>query len=105
LFSAYDIEAVGPMRSVTTSRGLLGGAFVLAPARGERSAARLSWQVVRDHAAADDEPLPPGVTEAVAGNPLASSLPLFRALARGTGRATVTLSPRQSLLLEVAACR
>ncbi|HET7842995.1 MAG TPA: beta-ketoacyl synthase chain length factor, partial [Xanthomonadales bacterium] len=104
LFSAYDIEAVGPMRSVTTSRGLLGGALVLAPAAGERSAARLSWQVVRTNGAID-EPMPAAVTDAVAGNPLASSLPLFRALARGAGRASVTLSPSQSLLLEVAACR
>ena len=105
LYTAYDIEAVGPMRCVTTSRGLLGSALVLAPGRGERSAARLSWQVVRSGEAPTEEPLPAGVPEAVAGNPLAASLMLFRALARGAGRASATLSPAQTLLLEVSACR
>lgn len=105
LFSAYDIEAVGAMRSVTTSRGLLGGALVLAPARGARSTAQLSWQVVRSGDTPAAEPMPAGVDEAVADNPIAASLPLFRALARGAGRASVALSPAQSLLLEVSACR
>jgi hypothetical protein len=105
LYTAYDIEAVGPMRCVTTSRGLLGSALVLAPVRGERSTARLGWQVVRRGEAPTEEPLPAGVPESVAGNPLAASLALFRALARGAGRASVSLSPAQSLLLEVSPCR
>ena len=104
LYTAYDIEAVGPMRCVTSSRGLLGSALVLAPARGEHSRARLAWQVVRNGDVPTEEPLPAGVPEAVAGNPLATSLALFRALARGAGRASATLSPQQSLLLEVGAC-
>lgn len=105
LFAAYDIAACGPMATVTTSRGLLGNALVLAPARGARSVAWLAWQVVRRGEVPTEEPLPVGVLDAVAGNPLAPSLPLFRALARGAGRAAVSLSPHQALLFEVVACR
>jgi len=105
LFAAYDIAAVGPMATVTTSRGLLGAALVLAPARSARSVAQLAWRVVRRGDLPTEEPLPAGVADSVAGNPLASALPLYRALARGAGGASVTLGPHQALLLEVSACR
>jgi hypothetical protein len=78
LYVAYDIEAKGPMATVTASRGQLGAALVLAPAHGERSVARVAWRVVPR--AGNGAP-PARHAALVDGNPLAGALSLFEALA------------------------
>ena len=103
LLVAYDIEARGPLATVCDSRGQFGAALLLAPARGERSIARMGWRV----AAREDGIAEPLATHhaLVAGNPLAASLGLFEALARGESRCVrQELSPRQVLELEVQPC-
>ena len=45
LLVGYDMPAVGALASVTTSRGLLAVALVLAPARTERTVASFDWSL------------------------------------------------------------
>src|SRR5258706_5180559 len=79
LFVAYDIPARGPMATVTPSQGLVGVALVLAPEPSERSTARIAWRTSDGGAEATTvaEPL----ASLCAGNPLASCMNVFEALA------------------------
>jgi hypothetical protein len=84
LLVGYDMPAVGALASVTTSRGLLAVALVVAP---ERTAAPRS-----------------AAARTLAGNAMADALPLFEALAdTGAFPATVSLplAPRLSLRLQL----
>jgi hypothetical protein len=85
LLVGCDTEAVGPMTSVNRSRGLLGVALVLAPARSAASRWQVQW------AARAGAPSPPplcsAAAQAMADNALADALPLFEALAHGRAAA------------------
>jgi hypothetical protein len=81
LLVGCDTEAVGPMASVNRSRGLLGVALVLAPARSAASRWQLQWATPAGAAA------PPALRSAaaqgLAANAMGDALPLFEALAAG----------------------
>jgi hypothetical protein len=101
LYVAFDIEAKGPLATVSPSQGLLGAALVLAPP--ERSGAhRLSLQL----AASEAETITPARSPAaalVAENALANCLPLFERLAgAGSLDAPVVLQLSQRTVLRVA---
>lgn len=124
LYVAFDIESRGPLSTMAPSKGLLGGALVIAPQQVARSVARLHWQV-RDVAPAQSNTAQAGDMHAaagnaapgqayslhataarpqnaalVAGNAMAGCVTLFEALADDTPRGvTFTLSSR--LLLEL----
>ena len=79
LLVGYDMPSVGALSTVTTSRGLLAVALVVAPRRTDRTVAAFDWS------------LTPGAASAVApqteaagalgGNAIADAVPLFEALA------------------------
>jgi len=97
LLVAYDIEARGPMATVTQSRGLFGVALVLGPADARNEAARLALQF---SGAAGREPSAArsANAELVAGNALAGALPLFEALALAQPARIALAAGRTSLL-------
>ena len=102
LYVAFDVEAKGPLATVSPSRGLLGAALVLAP---EASAGthRLQLQV----AAAGQAPVTAARSPAaglVAENVLAPCLPLFESLAldQAASAQPVILELSQRTLLRVA---
>jgi hypothetical protein len=78
LYVAYDIEARGPLATVSPSIGLLGLALVLAPVKSERSRVRLAWATVE--ASAATLPRSDGA-RVLNGNAMAAGLPLFEAFA------------------------
>ena len=82
LLVGFDIAAVGPLASVTTSRGLLAAALVLAPARSERTVAAFDWSLVSGPSA--PPALQSDAARTLTDNAMADALPLFEALARGT---------------------
>ncbi len=100
LYVAYDIEACGPLAPVAASRGLLGAALVLAPARSDRSLLRLAWSVrpETDRGATSAQPANAGLVD---GNAMAPCLPLFESLARGAGLVTLALGPQSVLDVRV----
>jgi hypothetical protein len=88
LLAGADTEARGAMLSVNTSRGLLGAALVLAPARSAAAQCRLDLEI---------RPLRGGRTPGcsalatrLADNALSDALPLFEALAAVAGAASAT---------------
>ena len=100
LFVAYDIEARGPMATVTESRGLFGAALVLAPA-DDANGATISWRLARREG--DDAPA--RHADLVAGNPLGASLNLFEALAADVpARVRHSISDTLALELELHPC-
>ena len=93
LLVGYDMPAVGALASVTTSRGLLAVALVVAPERTERTVAAFDWSLDPGEATA----AAPRSTaaQALAGNAMADALPLFEALAdTGAFPATVSMPLR-----------
>jgi len=96
LYVAYDIEAVGPMRTVCDSRGAFGTALVAARERSERATHRIEWRT-RERRQGDE--LAPHARHA-AGNPLARALELHAAVAAGvTGTVCAPLSAGLTLEL------
>lgn len=98
LLVACDTEAVGPLRSVNHSRGLLAVAMLLAPApRGPQDRA-IGWQLQPGTAAMP--PLRSAAAKSLQANAGAGALPLFEALAdsRSTTLA-LPLSPALALQL------
>jgi len=97
LLVAYDIEARGPLATVTPSRGLFGAALVLAPVPGPRTQATIAWRL--------DGAGPPRSSarhaDLVAGNAISGCLPLFELLADAPGVDSVRLpaSSGQDLVL------
>lgn len=77
LLAAYDTGATGPLSSVSTGTGLLGGALVLGPAGG--NGPQLSATLADGAGDANDGPL----ARHAAGNRMAQMLPLFDLLATG----------------------
>lgn len=79
LLVGFDAEAVGPLRQVHVSEGLLAGGFVLAPERTERTVAALDWTLV--HGPSERAALQSPVAKALPPNAISDLLPLFEALA------------------------
>jgi len=88
LLVGYDTPTVGPLTSVTDSRGLLAVAMVIAPERTERTVASFDWSLKSGSVA--NAPAAP--RSAAAGtldniNPMAHALKLFESLAQVEGSA------------------
>ncbi|MDQ7973992.1 MAG: beta-ketoacyl synthase chain length factor, partial [Rhodocyclaceae bacterium] len=100
LLVGFDAEAVGPLKQVHVSEGLLAGGFVLAPQRTERTVAAVDWTLV--HGPADRAALQSAAAQALPPNAISDLLPLFEALATlppdGT-RLRMPLSPQLALEL------
>ncbi|MGJ7494549.1 beta-ketoacyl synthase chain length factor [Variovorax sp. RT4R15] len=79
LLVGFDVPAVGALSSVTTSRGLLAVAFVVAPTRTERTVASFDWSL---HSGPVQSPmLQSEAARTLQVNAIADALPLFEALA------------------------
>ena len=108
LLVAFDVEAVGALRSVTASAGLLACALVLAPSASERTIAAFEWSLASD-------PAPPpscrsAAARTLAGNAMADALPLLEAIAidatppaERNGALALRLSRSLALVLKPAA--
>lgn len=97
LLVAYDIEARGPMATVTHSRGLFGVALVLGPATAIAGVPQLTLEFP---GAGGREPsvARPGNAALIAGNALEGALPLFEALALAQPARVVLTAGRASRL-------
>ena len=96
LLAAYDIAAVGHLRDVIDSDGLLAVALVIAPQRSERSIAAFDWSLQPGPAVA--APAASDAARLLAGNAMAEALPLFESLAVESRVAlSMPLSARLSL--------
>jgi len=99
LLAGCDTEAVGPLASVNTSRGLLGVALVLAARPGPGTRFALHWDIGAVPAAIGGPTSAAG--RALATNALADALPLFEALAAGRGT-TLAMRCGPGLALQIA---
>jgi hypothetical protein len=100
LLAGFDIPAVGPLSSVTTSRELLAVAMVIAPERTPHTVASFEWSLVSG-ATAPQRALS-AASSALKANAMADALPLFEALARGDSESlTLPLSSTLSLQLQL----
>lgn len=98
LYVAFDVEAKGPLATISPSRGLLGTALVLAPA-GEPGSHRL-WLELAEAERCAITTARSAARVLVAENVLANCLPFFEALAAERGAAdplTLQLSRRTVL--------
>jgi hypothetical protein len=96
LLAAYDSPSTGPLATISASKGLLGGALVLA-SRADTAVARLHVEFVNRSA-----PVAPGKLAGYVGaNAMAGMLPLFEALASGAEEAWLHAGPSQSLHLTI----
>ena len=95
LLAGYDGPAVGPLESMSHSRGLLGGALVLS--RGD-GALRLRATLVDGHAPAATGTL----SRHASGNAMAPMLPLFEALAGDGDVVLLPAGPERALRVELA---
>jgi hypothetical protein len=101
LLVGYDIPSVGGLSSVTTSRGLLAVAMVIAPAPSARTVAQFDWSLASGPAAV--VPLRAEVSQTLTVNAMADALPIYEMLARGeAGELALPLSPQLSLQLRLA---
>ena len=96
LYVAFDVDAKGPLATISPSRALLGVALVLAP--GSQSGSHhLQLQVSQSQHLSLTQAQSPAAA-LVADNALATCLPLFERLALGgTGEVVLELSPQSSL--------
>jgi len=95
LLVAYDIEAAGPLGTMTPSEGLLGGALVLSRKGG---GTRLRALLGEGRPGPDAGPL----ARHCGGNAMAPMLPLFDALAAGGDLALLHAGPDSALRVELA---
>ncbi len=96
LLAAYDTGATGPLSSVSTGTGLLGGALVLAPAGG--NGPQLAATLVDGDADSNDGAL----ARHASGNRMANMLPLFDLLATGKdGQVQLDAGAGRALRLEI----
>ena len=95
LLAGYDNAAVGPLETMSHSRGLLGAALVLSHGAGDL---RLRATLV------DGEPPRPAgaLARHAAGNSMAPMLPLFDALANGDDVVLLKAGPGRVLRVEIA---
>jgi hypothetical protein len=100
LYVAFDVEATGALATMAPSRGLLGGALVLAPSdAGRPGQYRLACELDSGPTAAPTQPQSTAAA-LVAQNALAPCLPLFEALA-ADGPREVVLALAERLVLRV----
>jgi Beta-ketoacyl synthase, N-terminal domain len=85
LLVGYDTEALGLLADVNTSRGLLGVALVLSPARGDACFGSLQWQL--EDGAMAPPPLRSAAAQALQANAMSDALPLFESLALDNSQA------------------
>ena len=85
LLVGYDTPTMGPLTSVTDSRGLLAVALVVAPERTERTVASFEWSLEGDAAPKPTAPRSAAARTLVGINPMADALSLFEALAQAEG--------------------
>lgn len=97
LLVAYDIEARGPLTAMQPSAGIVGAGLVVAPGAATNALATIDWGLGRGSAATMPLERNAGL---VAGNAMASCLPLYEALALG-GRRTVRVGLAPALMLEM----
>jgi hypothetical protein len=100
LYVAYDTEARGPLATMTPSAGRLGCALVLSPYPSDNSRFALQWQTrekdtFRDLTGTDEN------AALVAGNAMASCLPMFEALAGSRSGVSCEISPGLTLQLSL----
>src|SRR4051812_41765136 len=101
LYVAFDIEARGPVGTMQPSRGVFAGALVLAAEVGERSLAKLTFDV-NDSDALKPTPARAQNAALVEGNAMANGLPLFEVLADGVERQVVQgLAPQLNLRMQI----
>jgi hypothetical protein len=87
LLVAYDVDARGPLATVTRSEGLLAAGLVLAPVGPGPALAGLACSLATDGGPARPAPpLPGGWAAALPANAMAACLPLFAALALAAPR-------------------
>jgi hypothetical protein len=79
LLVAFDVEATGPLATVTRSDGLLACALVLAPEPSDRSIVALDWSLAPGSSAAPV--LHSEAARALAGNAMAGALPFLEIIA------------------------
>jgi hypothetical protein len=91
LLVGYDTPTLGPLTSVTDSRGLLAVALVVAHERTERTVASFEWSLASDAAAEPTAPRSEAARTLVGINPMADALSLFEALAQAEGSAGVPI--------------
>ncbi|MGH8235866.1 MAG: beta-ketoacyl synthase chain length factor, partial [Steroidobacteraceae bacterium] len=99
---AFDVESTGPLATVAPSRGLLGVALVLAPAR-DKSHRTLRLRVEQGSSASNVTPARSTAAALVADNALAPCLPFFEALADpAAGEVVLALSDHCLLRAQVS---
>jgi hypothetical protein len=100
LLVGYDSSAVGPLSSITTSRGLLAAGLVISPERTERTVAAFDWSL--DSGPTASAALQSEVSRTLVQNAMADALPLFEQLALGgTATLAMPLSPHLALQLRL----
>ncbi len=97
LLVIFDIQARGPLATVTPSSGLFAAGLVLAPTQGERSRFAIDW----DTQASAEGATPARHAELIGDNAAAPCLSVFEALAR-EHRAHVTQTLARDLALRLA---
>jgi hypothetical protein len=99
LLVAYDIQAQGPLATVSPSNGMLGVGIIVAPRASAATKAQLSWQTALGEPVTRPLHRNAGL---IAENAMAPCLPLFEALAGARGDAVnVGLGPVLSLEVSV----
>ena len=99
LLVGFDAAAVGPLRQVHHSEGLLAGALVIAPARTERTVAAFDWSLAPGPTA--PVPLQSEAARSQPPNAMADALPVFEALAREAWDTPLLLPLSQRLALRL----
>jgi hypothetical protein len=100
LLVGYDVPAVGPLKSVITSAGLMAAAFVVSPVRTERSVASFDWSL--EPGPSTVPALHSSAAERVHTDSIADALPVFEELARSSGAPLrLPLAPTMSLRLQI----
>jgi len=106
LLVAFDVEAVGALRSVAASQGLLACALVLAPSASDRTIAAFEWSLAAGPAEAPA--YRSAAARTLAGNAMADALPLLEAIAGdgiphdGAGALALRLSRSLAMVLKPA---
>ena len=98
LLVAYDSTATGPLAHVSRSEGLLGGALVLVR---EALPGQPRLQASLREATPREGEAPGSLADFAKGNAMAPMLPLFEALARKQGHATITAGHGKVLGMEI----
>ena len=100
LYVAFDIEAKGPLATITPSRGLFGAALVITPAGAANASKQMTLCV--------ESPAPTATSTqtaaaaVVADNALAPCVPFFEALALGRSSVLLRLGREQALNVSFA---